>query len=181
MKLKEINKSFINGVFELIPQQFKDSRGVFTKLFHEDVFQTLGLNVKWSEQYYSTSKKHVIRGMHFQLPPHDHEKLVTCIDGEIVDVVVDLRKESITYGQFDQFELKSEIGNSIYIPRGCAHGFYTKSNQAIVLYNVSSVYNVDADYGIRWDSFGMEWPMDQPILSAKDRNLPPLQQFKTPF
>lgn len=181
MKIQKFNSSFIGGVYEIVPEIFRDKRGEFTKIFHTEFFEQNNLNTHWKEQYYSLSTKDVIRGMHFQTPPFDHDKLVTCVQGTVIDVVLDLRKSSPTYGLFDQFELNSRLGNSLYIPKGCAHGFLVKSDTALLLYNVSTIFNADSDSGIRWNSFGMNWPTNTPIISEKDENLPDLKSFITPF
>jgi len=139
------------------------------------------MEVDFREQYYSISKKNVLRGMHFQLPPHDHYKLVTCVEGRILDVVVDLRRSSPTFGQHLCVELSGVRADSIYIPSGLAHGFLVLSRRALVLYNVSSLYAPLHDTGIRWDSAGIQWPVVAPQVSERDAVLPPLAAFETPF
>ncbi len=181
MKIKELRKSLIEGVYEISPYKFEDNRGSFTKIFHSNFFEKYGLNSEWLEQYYSISKKNVIRGMHFQLPPYEHDKLVSCLEGEILDVVVDLRKNSKSFGKVESFELTGEEGKSIYIPKGCAHGFYTRSETALIFYNVSTVYVKENDSGIKWDSIDFEWPDCNPIISERDAMFPKLKEFNSPF
>ena len=171
----------IAGVRRLRPTAQHDSRGTFIKLVQEDVFAVHGLSTRFAEQYYSVSANNVLRGLHFQTPPHDHYKLVTCIEGEIFDVVVDLRKGSDTYGQHESFDLNGENGDSIFVPTGCAHGFYVRSERAVVLYNVSTLHAPSHDTGIRWNSVGIAWPSDTPVLSARDAALVPFAEFRTPF
>lgn len=145
----------------------RDKRGLFVKTFHALQFHDHKLTTEFRESYYSISQRGVVRGMHFQLPPHEHDKLVYVTEGEILDVVIDLRRTSPTFGQHVGVNLHSHI-KAIYIPRGCAHGFLTLSDSATVVYNVTSEYEPSADAGIRWDSFGFEWPVSQPIISDRD-------------
>src|SRR5208283_2293985 len=139
----------IGGCFEIIPRVFADDRGRFVKTFQREVFQAWGLAAEFVEQFYSVSKKGVLRGMHFQLPPHDHVKLVACLAGRVLDAVVDLRRESATYGRHALVELTAEKANMLYVPVGLAHGFYTLSDSALVLYNTTHVYAPGHDTRIR--------------------------------
>jgi dTDP-4-dehydrorhamnose 3,5-epimerase len=177
----EIRETEIPGCYEVQSRLFKDDRGVFIKIFHSEEFRSLGLCADWKEQYYSTSNQGVLRGLHFQLPPHDHAKLVYCIAGSVEDVALDLRVGSPTYGKTIMLELSARKGNMIYLPKGLAHGFCTPSEPATLVYNVSSVYEQDADSGIRWDSVGVQWPIQNPLLSNRDRSFPALDEFKSPF
>jgi dTDP-4-dehydrorhamnose 3,5-epimerase len=137
--------------------------------------------LKYKEEYYSISHKGVLRGLHFQLPPAEHEKIVYCPFGRVLDAVVDLRKNSATYGEYALIELSGEKGNMLYIPKGMAHGFYTCSDQAIMMYKVTSMYSPEEDSGILWNSAGIPWPNENPILSNRDKNLKPFKFFMTPF
>lgn len=154
----------------------EDRRGTFVKTFHAGAFAELGLAVDFRESYYSVSQRDVIRGMHFQLPPHDHDKLVYVTQGEIIDVVVDLRADSASFRQYVALPLVAHR-RAVYIPRGCAHGFLTLSDTATVVYAVSSVYAPAADAGIRWDSIGYEWPVSAPIVSDRDAAFLSLADF----
>ncbi len=171
----------ISGCFELQPKIFKDKRGLFVKVFHDTLFNELGLCVNFKEEFYSISKKNVLRGMHFQLPPNDHEKLVYCTSGSVIDVVLDLRCSSPTYGEFMQFTLSSEKRNSIYIPKGLAHGYYVTSNDATIVYKASSIHSIESDSGVKWNSFGMAWPSTKIIISDRDQSFETLDSFKSPF
>ena len=171
----------IPGCFELKPRIFSDDRGKLVKTFHKDTFLDLELETEFKEEYYSVSKKGVLRGLHFQTPPDDHVKCVTCISGRIFDVVVDLRKQSPTYQQNFSLELDAEKGNMLYIPKGFAHGFYALTDNAIFLNRTTSVYSPSCDTGIKWDSCGIDWPNKSPILSDKDINLIEMNSFKSPF
>lgn len=177
----EKNKTNLAGCFELQPRIFKDDRGSLVKTFHEDTFISLGLETNFTEEYYSVSKKNVLRGLHFQLPPNDHVKCVTCISGSIFDVVVDLRKESPTYKQHFSVVLDADKGNMLYIPKGFAHGFYVLNDEAIFLNRTTVVFKPESDTGIKWDSCGIEWPNMNPILSEKDESMISLDKFNSPF
>lgn len=177
----EINESKLAGCFELQPKVIKDNRGSFVKVFHEVLFKAKGLETSFAEEYYSVSKKNVIRGLHFQVPPMDHVKMVYCLQGEVLDVVLDIRKGSPTYGEFDLIDLSSEKANIIYIPKGMAHGFFVKSEEAVMVYKVSSVYSSEHDEGIHWNSAGIPWPSTNVITSARDESLPDFIEFNSPF
>ena len=178
--MKKIESS-IEGCFELQPTIFKDERGRLVKTFHEDSFLSLNLETNYKEEYYSISNRNVLRGLHFQLPPHDHVTCVTCISGKIFDVVVDLRINSPTFKSHFSIELDSVKGNMLYIPRGLAHGFYVISEYAIFLNRTSTVYEPSCDAGIKWNSCGIPWPSMNPILSEKDGQMVELDNFRSPF
>jgi dTDP-4-dehydrorhamnose 3,5-epimerase/CDP-3, 6-dideoxy-D-glycero-D-glycero-4-hexulose-5-epimerase len=172
----------IPDVYIIQPKIFKDERGIFIKTFNKDLFDKYNLECEFKESFYSFSKKDVIRGMHFQLPPNDHAKLIYVITGRIIDVVLDIRKNSPAYGQFISVELSAENNKQIYIPRGCAHGFVAISEEeSCVVYMQTTVYVPEADTGIRFDSFGMNWNVKQPIVSQRDLNFKPLNEFVSPF
>ena len=177
----EINKSDIEGCFEIIPKVFNDFRGSFVKVFHETTFQEAGLENNFAEEYYSKSFKGVIRGLHFQTPPDDHTKLVYCIDGSVYDVVVDLRVGSKTYGKFQALNLNSRDANMIYIPTGLAHGFCSLSDSATLVYKTSTVHSPSKDSGILWNSIGINWPCENPIISERDKSFIDFKSFKSPF
>ena len=163
------------------PMVFEDARGRFVKVFHEQAFAAQGLETDFAEEYYSVSYKNVIRGMHFQLPPMDHVKIVYCVKGEVMDAVVDLRVGSPTYGQYAMFEMSATKANSIYIPKGMAHGFCVRSEQAIMVYKASTIYSPAHDSGVLWSSVGISWPTSEAILSVRDESFLPLDQFVSPF
>lgn len=173
--------SAISGFYELITQIARDDRGAFIKTYHQEAFGSLGLNTAWSEEYYSISRQGVLRGMHFQIPPFDHAKVVFCTEGQILDVALDLRKDSPTFGKSASVILNSELANMAYLGPGLAHGFYTLSKSATVFYKVATIYNPVADKGVRWNSFGFDWPNTSPILSRRDQELTPFADFQTPF
>jgi dTDP-4-dehydrorhamnose 3,5-epimerase len=177
----ELRETSLPGCYELIPPVFKDNRGSFVKTFHAGLFREKGLHTDWQEEYYSVSGKGVLRGMHFQLPPHDHDKIVYCPVGEVLDVVLDLRRGSPSFGRHAAISLNSERANMLYIPKGCAHGFYTVSDHAMMMYKVSTVYAPESDTGILWSSAGIPWPCTVPVVSARDAGFATLDQFASPF
>lgn len=158
-----------------------DLRGQFVKTFHEKSFFEAGISFTMKESFYSTSKQHVIRGMHFQHPPYQHAKIVFCTQGAILDVALDIRSASPTFGQFVCAELSAENNKALYIPEGFAHGFKSLTENALTFYFVSSENYREADDGILFSSFGMNWDCEEPILSDRDKSFVSFQQFKTPF
>ena len=171
----------IPGCFQLQPRLFIDNRGTFLKTFHRETFLKMGLVADFPEQFFSTSRKGVLRGLHFQTPPAAHVKLISCLAGSVLDVVVDLRRGSPTFGKHAMFDLSAENASLLYVPVGLAHGFYTLSDSATVLYNVSTMHSPPNDTGIRWNSANIPWPDPNPILSPRDAAFPSFAQFKTPF
>lgn len=171
----------IHDVYVIEQTVTKDRRGSFVKNFQRSLFVEHDLACDFKESYYTKSHEDVIRGMHFQTPPHDHAKLITVISGAIMDVVLDIRKSSKTYGRHFEIELSGENGKSLYIPRGFAHGFGVLSDVAIAYYQVTSEHNPEHDKGILFDSFGFSWPISNPILSDRDSAFPALCDFESPF
>ena len=173
--------SKIIGCYNIFPDFHCDLRGTLVKTLHANTFEDAGLCYTFKEQYYSKSNKGVVRGLHFQTPPYDHAKLIYCIVGEVMDACVDLRLGSPTYGKNYCTTLSANKGNMIYIPQGVAHGFCTTNEAATLVYNVTTVYNPSYDAGIRWDTAGISWPVDEPHMSDRDLNLPTLSDFVSPF
>lgn len=178
MKFK---KTAISNTFIIEPLVFTDLRGSFIKNFNYNDFTKQGLSFDIKETYYSDSRKNVIRGMHFQIPPFDHEKLVYVTTGTILDVVLDIRAFSPTYGKFISIELSEHNNRCVYIGKGCAHGFLSLSDNTRVMYMQTSEHSPDHDAGIRWNSFGMDWETDSPTLSDRDRSFPTLKEYNSPF
>lgn len=174
-------KTPIEGVKIFEPRVFEDARGSFIKTYNSDFFHSNGLNLSIHETYYSISHKGVIRGMHFQTPPHDHIKIVYVPHGRITDVVLDIRKNSPTYGDYFAVELSAENGKILIIPKGLAHGFKSLENNTNVTYMQTSCYAPNHDYGIHYDSFGFEWETANPQLSDRDLSFPPLNSFSSTF
>lgn len=160
---------------------FSDQRGSFTKVFNDEDFGKMGLHLEFQEIYYSVSQKNVIRGMHFQLPPYEHDKLVHVISGSVIDVVVDLRKDSPHYKEYLAVHLTDCLPTALYIPKGFAHGFKSLEDNTIMLYQVTSGYQPQCDSGIAYDSIGYDWGIEEPILSERDRQFIALDKFESPF
>ena len=170
-------KTELEGVFIIENFYASDDRGSFTKTYHNEYFAQNGLCADFKESYFSISKKNVIRGMHFQLPPHDHEKLVYVAKGEVTDVILDLRKRSNTFGKSISIVLNDRNHRSVYIPKGLAHGFRSMVDNTIMIYNVSTIYNNEADSGVRFNSFNFNWELSEPIVSERDKSLLSFEEF----
>ena len=177
----KINKTPFEGLYVLETINYQDNRGGFQKLFNYDFFKENGLDTDFKEFYYSVSHKNVVRGMHFQLPPFDHTKLVYVNKGHIKDVCVDIRKQSPTYGKCFSVELDDKQTKYLYIPRGFAHGFMSLEDGSIVNYAQTSCYSKDYDCGISHKSIGFEWRVDEPIVSGRDLTFVDLKDFDSPF
>lgn len=158
-----------------------DHRGFFIKTFHETALAAAGIEFDLKESYFSLSHKDVIRGMHFQTPPHQHAKIVFCPQGAILDVIVDLRTASPTYGRHFATELSAENALAYYIPEGFAHGFKALQDDSLTYYLVSSEYSRDHDTGIRYDSIGFDWQLEAPVISERDGGFERMGNFKSPF
>ena len=176
-----VEKTDLEGVYIIDNFVAEDVRGKFVKIFNKNDFETNNINLDIRESYFSLSHKNIIRGMHFQTPPKAHEKLVYVAYGSIVDVVVDLRKNSPTYKKFISVELSAINRKSIFIPKGLAHGFLSKEDHTITVYNVAIEYDAKTDQGIRFDSFGFDWGIKVPILSKRDLQFESINEFKSPF
>jgi dTDP-4-dehydrorhamnose 3,5-epimerase len=177
----EIEATDIPGCYVIQSKVLADPRGTFFKTFQTPIFEDAGLRCDWHEEYFSVSAKNVIRGMHFQLPPADHAKAVFCLTGEVLDVVVDLRRGSPTFRMARSFTLSAENGRGLYLPTGCAHGFLSLSDTSGMYYKVTSVHSPEHDAGILWNSIGFDWGVDDPTLSERDKNHPALTDFDSPF
>jgi dTDP-4-dehydrorhamnose 3,5-epimerase len=177
----KINKTFIEDLLIIEPQLFKDDRGFFYESYNKN---NLDINIVFVQDNESKSYKGVIRGLHFQAPPFEQSKLVRCVSGNILDVAVDLRKNSKTYGEFFSVELSSENNKQLFVPKGFAHGFQVLSEIAIVNYKVDEYYNPDSDSGIIWNDkdLSIDWNLDlKPNLSDKDLKLISFKELKSPF
>ncbi|QMU53917.1 MAG: dTDP-4-dehydrorhamnose 3,5-epimerase [Nitrosopumilus sp.] len=164
-------------------QSFSDKRGFFLENFKESDFKNNGIDVKFVQDNFSHSCKHVLRGLHYQKKPQSQAKLVTTLRGEIFDVAVDIRNGSPTYGKWVGEILSEQNHNLLYIPDGFAHGFCILSNEADVLYKVTSEYSPKDEMGIIWDDseINITWPIEKPILHEKDSHLPSLKNADNNF
>ena len=178
----EFNKASLNGIVLIQPKRFSDARGSFEECYHLRDFNAHGIQDTFVQDNTSYSIKNTIRGLHFQNAPHGQAKLVKVLAGRVLDVAVDIRKESDTFGKHIAVEISSDAGNMIYIPEGFAHGFSVLSDSAIVHYKTTSYYQPDSEEGISFEDpeLGIDWKINQPLTSPKDRELPPLRQVK-PF
>lgn len=180
----EIKPLGLNGIYEITFDPKRDDRGYFTRLYDEMIFAEKNLTTRWVQENQSLSiYKGTIRGLHFQRPPHAETKLVRVAAGAILDVFVDLRKGSETYGQWDAIELSDEKLNMVYIPRGFAHGFCSLTERVLVIYKVDHAYTPEAEGGIRWndDTLNIQWPTKTPVISDKDKILPSISDFVSLF
>ena len=179
----KINKTFIEDLLIIEPQLFKDERGFFYESYNKNNLDKV-INIVFVQDNESKSYKGVIRGLHFQTPPFEQTKLVRCVSGNILDVAVDLRTNSKTYGKSFSIELSSENNRQLFVPKGFAHGFQVLSEIAIVSYKVDNYYNPDSDSGLIWNDkdLSIDWNLDlKPILSKKDLKLISFKELKSPF
>ena len=180
----EVKKTKINGVFLIKPQIFKDKRGYFFESFNSKEFRkATGLEVQFVQDNQSLSSKNVLRGLHFQHPPFAQAKLVSVIKGEVLDVVVDIRKDSETYGEHIAAYLNEENHHQLYIPEGMAHGFLTLKDDTIFTYKCSDFYNKEAEDCILWndEKLNINWGASNPIVSKKDHKAKIFDSLITPF
>lgn len=176
-----IHSELLPGAVILQAKVFTDRRGEFVKTFHAATFSRLGLPTDWPEEFHSVSGKHVLRGMHFQTPPADHGKLVYCLRGRVLDVILDLRQGSPTRGNFASIELGSGNHLLLYIPTGFAHGFLSLEDHSLMVYKTTKPHSPEQDSGVLWNSFGFPWPVKFPVLSDRDASFSELCNFKSPF
>jgi dTDP-4-dehydrorhamnose 3,5-epimerase len=159
----------------------RDERGVLSKFFERESFLARGLTGDFVEDLYTTSRCQVLRGMHLQAPPHLQSKLVCCIAGDVLDVLLDLRKGSPTFTKCLAIDLSGGDGMALFVPSGIAHGFYVRSQDAVMLYKLSSAYVPQSDCGVLWNSIDFDWPDKDPIVSPRDRALPSLAELDSAF
>lgn len=181
--MKVINTIF-NDAFLLEPKVFGDHRGFFMESYNAQVFEELGLSYTFIQDNHSLSAEAgTIRGLHYQLNPFAQTKLVRAVQGAIYDVIVDIRKESPTYGQWQGFILTEENKRQLLVPMGFAHGFCTLVKNTEVIYKVDNYYSAEHDRGISWNDpyLNIDWPVREPILSEKDTKHPNLIDAENTF
>lgn len=166
--MAKVTEANIPGVFLIEGHVFRDNRGLIAKSLSDDVLPGFSAH----EIYYTSSKKNVIRGMHYQLPPFEQKKLIYVSKGRIMDVVFDIRRDSPTFGQFASFILEEGDGRALFVPPGIAHGNLTQTEEALIHYVQEGFYSPEAERGIHYLSFGFNWNVTEPLLSAKDLKLP---------
>lgn len=174
----EVRQTSIEGLVEIIPDVYRDDRGWFCEFYKESAFETNGITYNFVQDNQSFSKEGVIRGLHLQRAPHGQAKLVSVIAGKVLDVVVDLRAGSKTFGQVHACILDSEKHNLLMVPDGFAHGFEALED-SIFFYKCSNLHHRDAEAGIAWDDpqLNIQWTAANPIISEKDRKLPTLDEL----
>ena len=170
----------------IVPKRLVDSRGWFSETFHEIRLRELGITCRFVQENQSYSRRiGTLRGLHFQNPPAEQAKLISVLRGKIIDIAIDVRRGSPTYGHHVSIELDAESGRQFFIPAGFAHGFMTLENDVTVHYKVSNYYAPAQESGLRWDDpeVAFPWPMsaNDIILSDKDRQLPRLRELVSPF
>lgn len=176
--MAELHSTPIQGLIEIFPKVFPDSRGYFFESFRQDWLESKGVHESWVQDNQSFSQKGTVRGLHFQRAPFAQAKLVRVISGKVLDVALDLRKDSRTFGQVYSTILDAERFNLFYIPAGFAHGFSVLED-ATFAYKCSNYYHKASEGGIRWNDpqLGIDWGVNSPILSEKDEAWPTLEEF----
>ena len=180
--MAEIKQTSLPGLLEIFPRVFPDSRGYFFESFRQDWLDQLGVHESWVQDNQSFSQKGTVRGIHFQRGAHAQAKLVRVIAGKVLDVAVDLRKGSPSFGQVYSTILDTEKNNLLYIPAGFGHGFSVLED-AVFVYKCSNYYHKDSEGGVRWSdpTLGIDWQVSEPIVSEKDQVLPTLAEFVEAF
>ena len=180
----EIKKTNIIGLFLIKPSIYEDKRGYFFESFNKEIFnKIIDDKVNFVQDNQSLSSKNILRGLHFQKPPYGQSKLVSVIKGSVLDVVVDIRKNSSTYGQYVMEELNEFNHHQLYIPVGMAHGFLALEDNTIFTYKCSNFYNKESEESLLWNDkdLNINWPKIKPVLSEKDKNAKKFSSFVSPF
>jgi dTDP-4-dehydrorhamnose 3,5-epimerase len=179
----EILKTKIEGLLIIRPKVFSDSRGYFFESFRLDKFRKLGIDLEFVQDNESKSQKGVLRGLHFQNPPYEQGKLIKVVKGAVIDVAVDIRKDSPTYGQWVSHELSEYNKTMFWIPPGFAHGFFTLEDDTIFQYKCTNYFNKESEGSIRWNDpdLNIDWGILEPSLSEKDKISPLFKDFKSSF
>jgi dTDP-4-dehydrorhamnose 3,5-epimerase len=179
----EVIETNLKGLVVIKPKVFEDERGYFFESYNKSTFSNSGLNLDFVQDNQSLSQKGVLRGLHFQNPPHAQGKLVRVIKGSVFDVAVDIRKQSPTYGQWYGIELTEKNKWMLYIPEGFAHGFATLEDNTIFSYKCTNIYNKPAEGCILWNDkdLNIDWKIENPLLSAKDLEGTPFKNFTSQF
>lgn len=172
-----------NNLVVIEPNVFKDNRGYFFESWNRAAFEIAGLPADYVQDNQSASAGNVLRGLHFQVPPHDQGKLVRVLKGSVLDVVVDLRRDEPTYGRHFKLTLTAGNHRMLYVPPGFAHGFLTLEDDTVFFYKCSRHYNKDAERAIRWNDpdLAIDWETEQPMLSDKDQQAMLFREFDSPF
>lgn len=176
-------KTEIEGLIVIEPKIFKDDRGYFYESYNYDLFKENGIRDVFVQDNESLSQKKVLRGLHFQIPPFSQAKLIRVVQGKVLDVAVDLRKESETYGKHYSIELSADNKKMFFIPEGFAHGFLTLEDNTIFSYKCSNFYNKESEDSLFWKDtdLNIDWGIEDPLLSGKDKSVKSFHEFKTQF
>jgi len=179
----EVRDTPIAGLKIVQPKVWGDARGHFFESYSEAAFKAAGLPTDFVQDNQSLSAKGILRGLHFQKPPYAQGKLVRVIKGAVLDVVVDLRRSSPTYGQHFAIELNEDNKTMFWVPPGFAHGFLTLADDTIFVYKVTGLYNKESEGGLLWNdpALGIDWGIENPLLSDKDRIQPLLSELPVIF
>lgn len=179
----EFVKTEFDGLVVVKPKVFKDERGYFFESFNKNEFKRNAIDVDFVQDNQSKSDRNVLRGLHFQNPPFAQGKLVQVIKGAVLDVVVDIRKNSTTYGKHFKIELSEENKTMLFIPPGFAHGFLTLLDETIFSYKCTNFYNKESEKSLLWNdkTLNIDWDVSSPILSEKDKLAENFQSFTSPF
>jgi dTDP-4-dehydrorhamnose 3,5-epimerase len=182
-EMMKIIKCEIEDLLVLEPQVYEDTRGYFFECYHKEKFRELGIKYEFVQDNQSLSQKNVLRGLHFQKPPYEQGKLVRVFSGRVLDVAVDIRKNSPTYGKWHSTILDPLIKNMYWIPPGFAHGFLTLEDNTVFFYKCTQVYNKESEGAILWNDpvLNIKWGISHPILSEKDKISPLFKDFDSPF
>lgn len=178
-----VNRFEIEGLLLIKPTVFSDERGVFYETYSREKYTSQGLPANFLQDNESISKKNVLRGLHFQAPPHDQGKLVRVIKGAALDVAVDIRKKSPTYGKYIMVELNEDNKHQFWIPSGFAHGFLSLADETIFSYKCTNLYNKESESGLMWNDkdINIQWNIKNPVVSEKDNLFAPFYSFNSPF
>lgn len=179
-----VEPTALADVLALTPRRFGDARGWFTETWSAAAMAAAGLDLPWVQDNHSFSAaKGTLRGLHYQSQPRAQDKLVRCSRGAILDVAVDIRRGSPSYGRWVGVELSAENGRQLFVPKGFLHGFVTLTDDVEVQYKCSDIYSPSHDGAVRWDDpeIGIDWGLTAPILSDKDAKAPPLSAIGAPF
>lgn len=178
-----IERTPLEGLLIIKPDVFEDERGYFFESFNEEKFRTAGLNIAFRQDNESKSKNGVLRGLHFQAPPFEQGKLVRVIRGSVLDVAVDIRRHSPTYGRWESIVLSGKNKWMYWVPPGFAHGFVTLEDNTVFFYKCTNVYNKASEGSVRWNDplLNIDWGISNPVISDKDKLAPGFAGFSTPF
>ena len=175
----EFEKTPLPGLYLIKPKIYEDSRGYFFESFNEKIFSEEGINISFVQDNQSCSTKGVLRGLHFQKKPHEQGKLVRVVHGSVLDVAVDMRKDSPAFGQHYKQILSSKNNLMMWIPPGFAHGFLALESDTVFTYKCSAYYNKDAEAGVIWNDkdLKIDWQVNSPVISSKDEALPTWKEY----